>query len=445
MSSLKHGPSLWAAVILWLSVGLAGCAQPGDEAVDLASPGSAQVAAAATSPELDRLENEAKAAEAAAREAAARAEEARKRANEARARAEAEAKEARARAEAEAKQRAEEEARARAEQEAREAAVRAEEARKRAEEEERKRAEEEARTCAPILPSTKCSDPLAPGDERSCTLANRAYTIRAGRTMSTCRRVALVIDLHGDGGTSRQQLGKETYCYGNLCWIGIGSGWAAESDKSGFVVVAPQAPRGTWARGDAGYLRQLVDEVKRMVNVDPERVYISGISGGAELALEAGCAYPNVFRGISPNAGGYTCPGVGRPVSMISFSSPADQNHGRNVAAAQQLAGLNQCKRGPFAWKTIDARTTEPLCKSAPSDPRARVVPCASVTSTKLAPTTCRMWDECSGGTRVVLCDVAAANDHGRANAALDAHIVYENATLLNTPSLAWRFFTELK
>jgi hypothetical protein len=30
---------------------------------------------------------------------------------------------------------------------------------------------------------------------------------------------------------------------------------------------------------------------------------------------------------------------------------------------------------------------------------------------------------------------------HGMSNAALDAHIIYENATYLNTPSLAWRFF----
>jgi hypothetical protein len=30
---------------------------------------------------------------------------------------------------------------------------------------------------------------------------------------------------------------------------------------------------------------------------------------------------------------------------------------------------------------------------------------------------------------------------HGPSNAAIDGHIIYENNTHLNTPSVAWRFF----
>jgi hypothetical protein len=43
-----------------------------------------------------------------------------------------------------------------------------------------------------------------------------------------------------------------------------------------------------------------------------------------------------------------------------------------------------------------------------------------------------------------VFCKVAAGTMHGASNAAIDGHIIYENASNLNTPSVAWRFFKSL-
>ena len=51
------------------------------------------------------------------------------------------------------------------------------------------------------------------------------------------------------------------------------------------------------------------------------------------------------------------------------------------------------------------------------------------------------IWDECDEGLKVAWYDVAPNTEHGAANASTDAHIIYENNTILNTPSLAWRFF----
>ena len=59
-------------------------------------------------------------------------------------------------------------------------------------------------------------------------------------------------------------------------------------------------------------------------------------------------------------------------------------------------------------------------------------------------PTTCQIWDQCDEGTQVVFCKVAPGTAHGTANATLDAHVLYENASHLNTPSVAWRFFKSL-
>jgi poly(3-hydroxybutyrate) depolymerase len=58
-----------------------------------------------------------------------------------------------------------------------------------------------------------------------------------------------------------------------------------------------------------------------------------------------------------------------------------------------------------------------------------------------IKPTTCKIWDDCDGGVKVAFCEVSPNTEHGASNASTDAHILYENDTLLNTPSVAWRFF----
>jgi hypothetical protein len=90
---------------------------------------------------------------------------------------------------------------------------------------------------------------------------------------------------------------------------------------------------------------------------------------------------------------------------------------------------------------TIDSKTELPVCRTAKQDVNAKIVPCNQVTSAMIKPTECKIWDECDEGVKVVWCDVAPNTEHGQSNAALDAHIIYENETILNTPSLAWYFF----
>jgi poly(3-hydroxybutyrate) depolymerase len=83
----------------------------------------------------------------------------------------------------------------------------------------------------------------------------------------------------------------------------------------------------------------------------------------------------------------------------------------------------------------------EPVCRTAKEDKTATLVPCSKVTSAMIKPTTCKIWDDCDGGVKVAFCEVAPNTEHGASNASTDAHILYENDSLLNTPSVAWRFF----
>jgi poly(3-hydroxybutyrate) depolymerase len=206
------------------------------------------------------------------------------------------------------------------------------------------------------------------------------------------------------------------------------------------VVVVPE--RSALLPDDANFLRQLVTEVRRTVDVDMNKVYVSGISDGANVALEAGCEGAGFFAGVSPNSGAGNCGRVARPIPVIAFASRQDLNYAANLNAVQAAARANGCRGDAKPWRTFDANTRDAVCRSANGDARARLVPCTEVRE-RIQPTQCRHWDGCQNGTQVVICDVAAANPHGLINISGDAHLVYENASFLNTPSVAWRFFKQ--
>jgi polyhydroxybutyrate depolymerase len=289
-----------------------------------------------------------------------------------------------------------------------------------------------------------CAAKLAPGDERTCMLGRRKYIVHAGKTMDLCKPVALVIDAHGATETAEQQLGKEKFCSsGDICWAGLGSGWAAESDTEGggFIAVFPQGNNNMWSASDADFMLQIVDEMKKLADIDPKKVYISGISNGGFLTFQTGCPHSDVFRGMAPNAGGSSCSSVKQPIPLISFDAEPDFAYDGHKSANMSVVTANKCKGEAKPWLTVDATYKEAVCRTAKQDMNAKLVPCTEVKSAMIKPTVCKIWDECDGGTKVAWCDVSPNTEHGESNASLDAHIIYENDSVLNTPSLAWRFF----
>jgi len=68
-----------------------------------------------------------------------------------------------------------------------------------------------------------------------------------------------------------------------------------------FVVVSPQSRRGGW---NADALNALLDEVMTQYKIDPERVYVTGLSMGGFGTWELGCTYPERFAAIAPICGG---------------------------------------------------------------------------------------------------------------------------------------------
>jgi phospholipase/carboxylesterase len=99
---------------------------------------------------------------------------------------------------------------------------------------------------------------------------------------------ALVIALHGAGGTAREGLDI----------------LLPQAGRLGFVLVAPQSAGSTWGaitRGDdrdTPALDRALQDVFARHPVDPERVGVAGFSDGASYALTLGLANGDVLRRI---------------------------------------------------------------------------------------------------------------------------------------------------
>ncbi len=76
----------------------------------------------------------------------------------------------------------------------------------------------------------------------------------------------------------------------------------AEAKNLPFVVVSPQCPDGQWWKSDV--VATLLDEVLAKYSVDPDRVYLTGLSMGGFGTWQTAIDYPDRFAAIAPVCGG---------------------------------------------------------------------------------------------------------------------------------------------
>ena len=69
-----------------------------------------------------------------------------------------------------------------------------------------------------------------------------------------------------------------------------------------FIVVSPQCPPNKW--WDPREVITLLDEVSQKYSVDPDRVYLTGLSMGGFGTWETSARYPERFAAIAPICGG---------------------------------------------------------------------------------------------------------------------------------------------
>ncbi len=117
------------------------------------------------------------------------------------------------------------------------------------------------------------------------------------------------------------------------------------SDKRGFVVVYPDGIEKHWNDGrnsekssyrinrenvdDVGFIAALIDHLIKGMNIDPKRVYVTGMSNGAIMSYRLGCELSEKIAAIAPVAGSIpqnlllTC-SPSRPISVLAINNVND-------------------------------------------------------------------------------------------------------------------------
>ena len=147
------------------------------------------------------------------------------------------------------------------------------------------------------------------------------------------RPAALIFNLHGSGGTAADQEGQSdmdrvadlhgflvAYPEGGIA-LGAGFAWNVPGQPlADGTAVAAGAP------DDVALFANAVTALEARYRIDPRRIFVTGMSGGARMASQLGCDLSTVIAAVAPVAGlrfPEPCAGV-RPVPVISFHGTAD-------------------------------------------------------------------------------------------------------------------------
>jgi polyhydroxybutyrate depolymerase len=195
-----------------------------------------------------------------------------------------------------------------------------------------------------ISPAETASESFAPGNY---TLSlgpdgdQRNVILHLPPTYDNSSMLPLIIVLHGGGGSGEQIHGQTEM--------------DADADHYGFVVAYPDGSGRlgdallTWNAGyccgyaldknidDVGFLSTLIDQLLANYSIDPDGVYVTGMSNGAMMAYRAGAELSEKIAGIAPVSGSIggqarvKYPAVfpeppAEPVAVIAFHGMQDQH-----------------------------------------------------------------------------------------------------------------------
>lgn len=267
----------------------------------------------------------------------------------------------------------------------------------------------------------------------------RQYLVHLPTRYDPASPTPLVLALHGGGGHAAHMADDENY--------GLGK----KADQAGFIVVFPngysQLPGGrfaTWNAGaccgdardrqidDVGFLRAVVAAVKAQVNVDPARVFATGMSNGGMMSHRLACEAPDLFRAVAAVAGTdatSTCQPA-RPVSVLHIHARDDThvlfNGGAGPNAFRDPAKVMDFVAVP---ETISRWVKRNQCQPTPQRSAAR--PGAY----------CDTYAGCAGGVSVQLC-VTENGGHSWPGAPSVRRGKPGASTALDANDVIWDFFS---
>ena len=119
-----------------------------------------------------------------------------------------------------------------------------------------------------------------------------------------------------------------------------------------FIVVSPQCPEDDWWTMKTEVLINLLDDIMARYDVDPERIYLTGLSMGGYGSWALASEYPDRFAAVVP-----ICGGGNRIMSIVLKDMPIWAFHGAkdNVVPVEESKDLVEAinARGGNAKLTI--------------------------------------------------------------------------------------------
>jgi poly(3-hydroxybutyrate) depolymerase len=308
--------------------------------------------------------------------------------------------------------------------------------------------------CTPLGSATEtdpCKASLKPGDDRLCKMTvdgqEREFYIYASPKYDPCKPASLIMDCHGLSESIEVHVGKEGFnLSGQQFPKGYGSGWRMAVKADNAIVVTPAGLSQSWSTAtDVPFVNKAADQVEMIAKVDPERVYVTGISMGGMMTVATGCDNAKRWRGMSPVAMlSQTCSKLERPTPTISFHSMTDQltSYADDRTNMERIAMFNNCKKGPTDSLHYGGAMSPPdaVCYAMsngvgdPDAPDPLNIPLIACPSS-LPETKCVSWTECDEGVEVVFCTVPASSQP------IGGHILYNNDGNLALAEVAWPFF----
>ena len=142
----------------------------------------------------------------------------------------------------------------------------------------------------------------------------------------------LVVVLHGAGASADQVLGLAFPPSPLSLWLEIAA-------REQLVVIAPDAGKGGWSdcfasdarvarKDDVGFIGALIEHAIANHDVDPDRVYLIGVSRGGWMAYAVAIEIPHKLAAFSVVLAGMAPPGRGKmpttPLPALIFGCTAD-------------------------------------------------------------------------------------------------------------------------
>jgi polyhydroxybutyrate depolymerase len=239
----------------------------------------------------------------------------------------------------------------------------------------------------------------APGDYRFSFVHDgltREYLVHVPQSYRPGRPTPMLLALHGGGGDDDFQADDSKYRL------------ISKSDQVGFIAVFPNGYSrfksgvlATWNAGtccgkaqenkidDVGFIREVIHRIERQTNIDPNRIFATGMSNGAMMSWRLACEVPEI-RAIAPVAGTdntRSCRPI-HPVPVIEFHA-ADDDHvpfDGGVGVGPSHAAFDSVPATQAKWVRLD--------RASPNATRVLAVPGAH----------CDLHPGGRGGAPVKLC-----------------------------------------